>query len=64
MSRRFDSTLTLLLKYMQYVNRLSEPNGVHRPIGVAGMIFDDLQNTRALKPLDAALRMDAYHPPA
>ena len=36
---------------MKNVNSLSEPNGVHRPVGVAVVIFYDFENAGAAEAL-------------
>src|SRR5688572_4259740 len=43
---RLDSRRRFLLKAMQNVNRVLEPDCVDRPIRVAAQVFDDLQHPR------------------
>jgi hypothetical protein len=49
--RSGDSLLRLLLKSMKHVDRIREAHGVHRPVGVAIVLLDDLQDPSPLKPL-------------
>jgi hypothetical protein len=50
--RRGDPGLRLFLKSMQYVDRITEFDGVNRPVGVTVMVFDYLQHSSAGKAFD------------
>lgn len=50
--RRGDPALALLFKAVQDEHRLLELDGVNRTVRAADAVFDDLQDSGAIKPLE------------